>query len=264
MARKSRPKEIDGFTSIQAVRRSGRASRQARLRPSSSHLPERPPQEETAAPAERKARIGQTALPQKHEIVCYECGYGFSLRGKVDRTYCPKCRCELEFKNITIEGEGSRTVKTIGTVEIASGAVVTGGEIIANNVVIAGDATAVDIRAVNRLELDRGARYDVSRGEIKDLVIRERGKFRFTRRIACRDLDIRGELNAKVAAQGRVTVHAGGLLKGEIGGAHLCVEDGGGLSIKADIRPQQGSGKPPEKPAAGTRRRRKARSAPGR
>src|ERR1041385_3364358 len=51
------------------------------------------------------ARVARTALPVKHQIECYECGYKFQVHGRVTTTHCPKCRALLDLTDRTIDTE---------------------------------------------------------------------------------------------------------------------------------------------------------------
>ena len=55
-------------------------------------------------------------------------------------------------------------------------------------------------------------------------------------------LELFGTLEGDVEATGLVSIHEGGHLKGTVRGAHLQVEEGGGLSARVFIWPQ---GQPP-------------------
>lgn len=230
---------IDGFTSVQAVRRAGRRSKGSRTRPSRSKLPavEAKPEKKEKKKIRSKpaTRIGHTVIPAKHEIVCYECGYTFTLQGRIHKPLCPKCHEFLDMTDHTIDSEWTKTIKTIGTVELKAEGVLKGAELIARDVILAGDAKDGAIRACRRLELCPGARFDIANVRMRDLVIRSGGKFTLRRKIVCRDLEIEGNFNARVYTEGIVTVKTGGFLLGEVHGPHLIVEEGGGLKAKVVV-----------------------------
>ena len=235
-ATSSKPKVIDGFTSIQAVRRTRKRSTGPRLRPSRTRLPaveQRKKQKKSGL--EPTARIGQTALPDKHEIVCYECDYAFILQGRLHDTICPKCRKSLQMTHHTIDRECSKTIKTIGSIELTPEGILKGAELIAKDVVLSGDAKEGRIRVWGLLTLCPGAKFDMSTISMKDLMIKSGGKFTVRRKMLCRNLDVSGSINAKIYTDGVVTIRTGGFLRGEIHGLHLIVEEGAGLKAKVFV-----------------------------
>jgi cytoskeletal protein CcmA (bactofilin family) len=224
---------IDGFTSVQAMRRIERRAAQAR----------QPATPKSPAPVEPSpaAHFASSVMPQKYEITCYECGYLFALQGHVHDTLCPKCHRNLEALNLTIEGEWTVPVKTIGTVELKAGSVLKNVEINARDVILRGNAEDGTLVVTRRLEVHQGATLDIEKTSFRDLAIRSGGKFAFTKKIACRNLEVEGELTASIYSEGVITVRNGGLLKGEVHGPHLVIEEGGGLEARtvAGLKPQQ-------------------------
>lgn len=232
------PRVIDGFTSVQAVKRHGPPQKDPHFRPSSSRLPERkakPAGNKTKTPS--PPRVGHTAVPKRNEITCFECGYEFVLRGRIERTYCPKCRKILKVEDLVIEGECRTPIKTIGTITIKPDAVVHDVGIMAGRIILSGDIRAADVRLCNRLELCAGARFDVARLNVRDITVRSGARISVRHKVACRNLDVAGELRAHIVAAGKITVKPGGLLRGNINSAHLTVEEGGGLRATLNINP---------------------------
>ena len=166
MPRSHRPTVIDGFTSIQAVKRSSSRNPHDKDAPEQAPAPAEPKQR-----ASVKARIGHTAMPRKHEIVCYECGYAFTLQGRVDKTYCPKCRTELQRIDHTLNAQWSGSVKTIGTVTVPEGIALRGGNITACDVVLCGDAKGVTIKASRRIEFGTGGLLDPRHVTCRDILV---------------------------------------------------------------------------------------------
>jgi cytoskeletal protein CcmA (bactofilin family) len=235
------PSFIDGFNSVQAVRRSGRSTAEARTRTSRLTLPitEHPEEKPRAQPGAVKpaSRIGHTAIPERHEIVCYACGFAFFLTGRFEKTYCPKCRECLPFKEVTIDRRWSGAVKTVGVVTIAPGGVVDGGTIVATDVVLGGPVEHGRVVASRRLELAAGAPADLSNVAWRDLRVQPGAVVTLSGEIVCRDIVVEGELTATLAVSGTITVEPGGFLKGAVRGAHLVVKDGGGLHARLHIAP---------------------------
>lgn len=230
------PSVIDGFSSVQAVRRSGRTTnprfRQSRTTlPATDKTPEKISQNKSSAPL----KIGHTIIPEKHEIICYECEYAFTLPGRIRNTICPKCHRKLDPENHIIENESNATIRTIGTIEIKSNAVLKGAKLTGRNIILAGDASDGTIRACGCLELCPGAKFDFAKIRLKDLRIRGKGRFTIRRKITCRNIEVEGKLKANIYSDGIATIRHGGLLQGEIHGPHLIVEEGGGLKAKVVI-----------------------------
>lgn len=244
MAASKNPRVIDGYTSVQALRHAGKDAAAPRLRPSSSRLPETagagPGEDGGSAP-----RISQTATPTRHEFVCYECGYRFAQSGAVRAIACPKCRKSLETADLVVDAERCEDVRTLGDVEITPGGAIRNASVVARDLRLAGDATATEVTVWRQLILLQGGRMDFARANAPALVIAPGCRLAVDGKLNCRDLVIEGELRAAVASSGVVTVRSGGLLRGQVRGAHLVVEDGGGLvaEVRIDAGSAQRAGK---------------------
>lgn len=214
--------EIDGFASVLAVRRAKKRYGPAPASPGSS--PARPGTQPAVA-----SRISHSIMPIRFEVVCYECDYTFSMSGQLKETVCPKCRAQLASEDVLIDKEWFQPVRTIGVVEILSGGVLRGADIVAKDIVLAGNAEHGSIRACRRLELWPGARFDSAKLQVKDLVVKRGACFLLPLAIRCRNLEVEGDFNAIVFAQGVVAVRAGATMLGEIDCAHLIVEEGASL-----------------------------------
>lgn len=237
------PNVIDGFSSVRAVRHAGEAghARQFKTRPSKDRIPgtkEQSGQQNKAEPP--ASRIGHTVVPQKHELLCYECGYAFVVQGVIHYPICPKCHRKLIKDDLSIDAEWTGNVRTIGNVEIKSTGIVKSGSITARDIIIEGNAERCALHAGRRLELGHGARFNIEKAEFKDVLVRPGARIAIPPKLFCRNLYVEGELKAAVTASGTVSVKSGGLLRGRVNTAHLTVEDGGGL--KARLRVEPGSG----------------------
>ena len=233
MATSKTPNLIDGLSSVRAVQR---AERRTTARPATGKAKGKQ-KAKAAAPRPKSARIGHTAVPSKHHIICYSCAYEFTFQGRLRDTACPKCREALEFKNLVIEGTCSDSIRTIGNVELLETGRFEGAQVVARRVILAGNAEDSDIRACEGLELRAGAKFNLDRITTDRIVIAEKSRFMLESRFPCKNLEIRGELAAKVFAEGMVTVKPGGFLRGEFNGSHLVIEDGGGLTAKVKVTP---------------------------
>lgn len=190
------------------------------------------------------AKIGQTAVPEKHDIICYECSYTFILSGKISNTICPKCHKSLNVGDHKVSKATQLTLKTIGTVEVTpDGKLIDGSSVVARGVTVAGNVKNARIECTGTLELLNGAELDIKNIKFKDLVVRPDAIISISRKFECRNLEISGDLTAKVSVTGLATVRPGGILRGEVYTPHLVVEDGGGLSASVSAGSAQQSRK---------------------
>ncbi|MDD4871600.1 MAG: polymer-forming cytoskeletal protein, partial [Kiritimatiellae bacterium] len=218
-----RPIVIDGFSSVQAIRRAQKRT-ESRHSKKSAEIPDQ--QTENTHAKKSGVRIDHTVIPQKHEIACYECDYIFMISGRIQDTICPKCHKPLRMTNHVINNECTESVRTIGTIEVKAEGVLNGAEIRARDIILAGNAENGSIRAGRRLELCKGARFNIKKTRMKDLMIRKGGEFVIPSTISCRNLEVEGILKTRIFADGMVTIKRGGILDGELHTPHLVVEDG--------------------------------------
>ncbi len=231
---------IGGFDVFKAAQRAAREKTGAPNRPeeSTGAAPEGP-----AAAPRIGSHIGRTVLPTKHHVMCYECSYEFTVTGKVKSTFCPKCRTNLTFQDVSVDAEHAGDLKTAGTIRIGPEGVVREGEIFANFIVLEGAVEGGSLFAFRELTLGPDARFDLASVQARDLKIAAGATYQFDE---CRyhHIDVHGELTAHVQATGTVTVRASGCIRGEVNGAHLVVEEGGGLLAQLHIDPALDSSKP--------------------
>lgn len=224
---------INGFQSVQAVKHSGKGTEEARTRDSATRLPER---KRTDTPSDAKkaaTRIGSTAMPARHELTCYECGFEFVLTGRLDDTICAKCRKSLKIKDYTVSGEWAQDVKTLGTIDVTAGAVVGPVNLVCGNLVVAGNIEACTIKVCRRTTICKGAHFDLTQITFTDLVVNLDCILKWKTPFECRHLEVLGTLSADVHATGRVTIQPDARFEGKIAATGLTVEDGGAL--KADL-----------------------------
>jgi len=226
------PIVIDGYSSVQAIRRA-----QKRAVHQASKTPDHAPDAQTEHAHKKKpgTRIDHTVIPQKHEVVCYECEYPFMMAGRIQDTMCPKCHKQLRMTDHIINGEWTEAVKTIGIIDFKAGGILKGAELRARDIILAGNAEDGSLKAGRKLELCKGARFNIAKVRMKDLVIRKGGDFAIKSAISCRNLEVEGALKARIFAEGIVTIKRGGVLDGELHTPHLSVEEGGGLKAAVVI-----------------------------
>lgn len=236
MARSDGPNFIDGFSSVQAVKRSKTGGQGVRTRQSSAALPSlKAPTPATTPSGTSAKRISRSTMPEKFQITCYECEYSFTLQGRVIDNFCPKCHEKLLAGNISIEKEWAQDVKTIGRVEIKKGAALKPCKITTRDLMLEADATAAELNVYNRLELANGASFNVKDTVIRILTILKNTSINLKGSIVCDTLEVLGTLKANIKAAKSVTVEKGGFLKGTIESPSLVVAEGAALNAKLKI-----------------------------
>ena len=225
---KKEPTLIDGYSSVQAIKRSGKAPQaQPKLKHSATQLPHAvaPPEPATpAAPVAPKAQ--HTAVPMKHDLVCYECDFAFTQSGKMHYAFCPKCKRKLDIENHTISGAWTTDLRTMGTIEIMPDAILSPVTLVAQTIIVAAEASRVTLRATRRLELAAGGNINLHTATMKELHIRHGALYAFPDGVTCRIIDIAGALHANIRAEERVLIRATGYFRGELYSPRLQVQDG--------------------------------------
>lgn len=226
---------IDGFRTVQAVRK--RSERGVPPKPQKNERARSVQESELRSDSVKKGSpvsIGKTALPTRHDLVCYSCRYKFVVNGRLDKVFCPKCREQLETGDHTVDGAWDKDVLTVGKVYIKPGGRVAGCRIVATDIVIAGDCSEADLCPTRQLELETGA--VVAPGNLNNsrIVIRAGGEIALDVPLRCQELEVYGSLHANASPSGLVVIHPGGMFRGSLTCEHLVVCDGGGLS--ADLR----------------------------
>lgn len=223
--------EVDGFTALKAAQRAAK-------KPSAPPVPAREVKKEPAEePKKIGSHIGKTTMPTRHEIVCYECGFFFQITGRPKSTFCPKCKANLTFADHTIETEWTEPLKTAGVITIGPSGIVKDGEMIATDIIIEGRVEGGVLNASRFLEIRPGAGVREESLKSRDLRIAPGAELKLLSATEYRNVEIGGSLNADLKASGFVCVRSGGFFKGNLQGARLQVEEGGGLSGRFSIQP---------------------------
>jgi hypothetical protein len=234
-----RPLMIDGFSSVQAARRAAprRAASASKSRPVRSAA-KAGAKSDGAADHKREAgsHIGRTALPPRHEIRCYACGYGFVLTGRLPvAVLCPKCRESLETGERVLEQMCSGDVRTVGTVSVVKGAVADDSlRVVAGCLRVAGDLRRARVEC-RELEMDCGGKLDLERTVFRKATVCAKARYSFDRVFACQALEVQGSLTAKIQAAECVAVRRGGCVRGEVVTPRLTMEEGARLSARLVI-----------------------------
>ena len=229
---------IDGFSSVQALRRlDGKTS--PREKPAAASA-----LEASSAPAPAPAKpvhVGHTALPTRHDLICYACGYTFVVTGRLDKVICPKCKTQLETGDKHIDGTWSGALKTVGRVYINSGATVSSAHLVATDIRVAGICRNTRLEPTRHLELDTGAQVELDKLGRQRLVIIADAKLTFDEPLRCRTLEIRGELQADARPAEGSEIHPGGMFRGTLHAPRLIVHEGAGLKAHLHIAPPKPS-----------------------
>lgn len=235
MAAKERVRDVDGLSLVRAVRHAHEAGHERK--PQAPSVPEPPPDVPADDAKAKAAKIGRTAIPTRHEIFCYACGYEFHSAGKTRTLYCPKCRKILDQVDYTIATEAPAEIRTTGNVRVAPEGVVTGGVIVARDLIVEGRLDRGEAKVSRRLELAKGAVFDLSRITTPDLRIAEGADIELAAPVTFRNVEVLGVLRADLIVTGMLAVHAGGCFHGRVRGQHLHVEEGAGLCAEIAVDP---------------------------
>ena len=240
MARNDKNGMIDGYMAVQSVRRSSDRQHE-RPRPaeiSSEGTAATPPAHATEMAPGKSHAFGHTALPTRHDIHCYACGYQFVHTGKLDRVLCPKCKEQLHTGDKTICGPFTGTIQTVGTVTIHSGAKVTDSEITASVIRIAGECHKTRLHPGIRVELQTGAAVDNAKLDTVDVLIEADQQVGLDAELHCKSLQVMGHLRASVTARECVVIAQGAAFQGRIQSPGLVIEDGAAVRADMHIQPQ--------------------------
>ncbi len=236
MARADKNGMIDGYMAVQSVRRSsGRQQERDHTDPSEAAHQSSP--EQQPSQANKPQGFGHTALPTRHQIHCYACGYQFHVTGSLDRLLCPKCREQLHTGDKTICGPFSGTIQTVGSVTIHSGASVTDSTITATVIRIAGECRKTRLQPGLRVELETGARIDSAKLDAVDVVISSNQNVTIDTELYCKSLQLMGTLRADVRAREQVEIQSDAVFHGTLASPRLVVEDGAALRATLHIKP---------------------------
>jgi cytoskeletal protein CcmA (bactofilin family)/predicted RNA-binding Zn-ribbon protein involved in translation (DUF1610 family) len=230
MARRGKTDFVDGFATLRAAQRFGVEKKYSGAKPEDESEPTSP---KPTTPAKTGGTIGRTVMPTQYQIVCYACGYEFVIRGKAEATQCPKCGARLGLKDETITGAFAEELVTAGKVKLAKSALMNGGTITANDLVIEGIVQSGTLKAFKTIEICAGAILPEELIDARHLKIGAGATVQFSAPKAFGDVEIHGELNATLKASGTVRIGPTGNFLGRLETRHLIVEEGAGLS--ADV-----------------------------
>lgn len=219
MSRRQKADLVDGLTVVRIVRH----AREGDV----PHSPPPPPPK--AEPQEKRTHIGHTVLPTRHVLRCYECGYEFVLTARSPKTYCPKCRTILEWKDYLIQDEWTQSVKTVGIIRVGPSAVVRRARLVGTDVIIEGRLENSTVEASRWLEIARSDEVDLDCMKGARLRIATGATLQLEAAQIFEQIEVKGHLKGNVRATDRVHIFPGGLVSGRLECPRLCVEEGGGL-----------------------------------
>lgn len=191
-----------------------------------------------SGPGGGAGRFGKTIQPTRRTVKCFSCGFECQISGTTAAVYCSRCRERIELGDVTVRGEWSQDVRTGGTVHVMPGAVLKGCKVTAGNVILEGELDArSEVECTQWLELGAGANPNARQLTTRNLRVGRGCRWAPSAKLQLHHVEVLGELEATLEASGVISVQAGGHLKGSVKGAHLQVEEGGGLSARVFIWP---------------------------
>ncbi|GEM_PF-967854 len=226
---------VDGFTAIRAAQEAARHGRGDPVRPDAK--------EDVAAdtsPPTAKAgsRIGRSVMPSKREVICPACGAPSEVTGMVQLFVCNTCRHRMKLEDVKIpEGEWEEDLEVGGTVIVPTGAVLKGGSITANDVILQGKMEGCEVRATRLMTIGSHAKPDWVRLKSLDLELGYGVNLTPGKPVEGRNLILHGKFSGNAILTGTLTIHADGDFSGQLRAAGLQVEEGGGLRAQLDVNP---------------------------
>ena len=228
---------MDGFDVVRSLAQ----AREAAARTASGALPPPAPQPGSSppAPGAPNPHIVKTIRPSQHTVRCFECGYEFKISGTTRTIYCAKCRAKIDMGDYNIDRTWTGELCTGGTVRILPSGRLENARIRAGNIIFEGSIDESSILECTQwLELAGGNAPSPRQFTARNLRIAANHSVRLAHKLLVHHLELRGELEGDIEASGLVDIRDGGHLKGILRGAHLQVEEGGGLSARVFIWPQ--------------------------
>jgi cytoskeletal protein CcmA (bactofilin family) len=235
---------MDGFDVVRSLAQ----AREAAARSAAGQAPAPAPSSAGGAPGggASNPHIVKTIRPSQHTVRCFECGYEFKISGTTRTLYCAKCRAKIDMGDYAIDRDWSGELCTGGTVHVRPGGRLVDARVRAGNIILEGGIDeSTTLECTQWLELAGGEAPSPRQFATRNLRIAAGHSVRFRNKFRVHHLELHGELEGDVEATGLVDIRAGGHLKGVVRGAHLQVEEGGGLSARVFIWPPDADGGAP-------------------
>lgn len=235
-------KVMDGFSVVRSL---AKAQQDGTLPSTPKKKP--PPSTAAAKPAApspaNNPHIVKTIQPTQRTIRCFSCGYEFKMSGTTHAIYCAKCREKIDMGDYVIDHPWSTEIKTGGTVHIKPSGRLENVNILAGNVIFEGSMDShSSIECTQWLELAGDHVPNMRQTTIRNLRVAAGRSLVLKHKLQIHHLELFGTLDGDTEATGLVDIHNGGHLKGTLRGAHLQVEEGGGLSARVFIWPPASDG----------------------
>ncbi len=191
-----------------------------------------------ATPTRAASRV---AVPTKRLVICYVCGYSHTLSGRMHNSLCPKCKTNLLTDDITVSGQRTEDILTIGNVMIGPESAFTPGlRVTGQNITLDGDVRSlISITATESLEIRTNAKFEGVEIQNKTgkVVIAASCTITLDTPFVCDVLEVFGHLKASVQVASSAHLHDGSFLEGAFHGPLLLVDEGAGLVADVDLSP---------------------------
>lgn len=238
---------MDGFDVVRSLSQAREAAaRTASAQAAPGHTPSGPSPTAPPGGGAPNPHIVKTIRPSQHTVRCFQCGYEFKISGTTRTLYCSKCRAKIDMGDYTIDRPWTGEICTGGTVRVLPSGRLEKANVRAGNIILEGNLdSATLLECTQWLELAGGDTPSPLQFATRNLRIAAGHSVRLPRLLRVHHLELLGELEGEVEATGLVDIRSGGHLKGIVRGAHLQVEEGGGLSARVFIWPQASGENPP-------------------
>jgi len=243
VAKKKKTEVMDGFAVVRMVSQAKKDGFVPPAAGKNAAAPKPPPpvpvkSNSLQTPGAPPGRHFKTVQPPKWTLRCFECGYEFHISGRTQTIYCAKCRAAIDLGDYAVDGPWTRPIKTGGRVHIRKNGHLQHVAFMAGNITMEGTLDEQSALECSQwLEIGSDAILSDRQFKTHNLRLAAGATLKLSRKLRIHHLELFGTLEGEVEATGVVTIHDGGDLCGSVRGAHLQVEDGGGLSARVFIWP---------------------------
>lgn len=223
---------VSGYSTLKAAQRAAELERAKKKKGHAPKEGEQPSDGSPPKPGEppaAKSHIGRTVMPTRLEVVCYACGYAFTVTGRTPNTYCPKCRSTVDLSDHSIESTWTGSLKTGGSIHVRTEGVVISGDLVATDIQLEGHHRGGSLKASRALKIGPGARFVEHRLEARLLHILPGADVAFATFPVVEHILIEGRLEGSLDTDILIEIRPGGCFAGSLSTPHLIVEEGGGL-----------------------------------
>ncbi len=167
----------------------------------------------------------QGRIPTR-EVECYECGKRSHVPASAQTAACVHCHATLNMAEVELNADSRNlTVRTLGNVMVAPGAVLSRLSIVCRSMTVYGRVSG-NIRCTQELCFRESSRVE---GELRArrLVIARSAEVVMPEGVSVREALVEGKLAADVRAAGVIRIGREGVLRGRCEAADVVVEPGG-------------------------------------